>query len=273
MKTMAKICCCLLLALAGCITEVHQDRITLDPPVLLLPTGGSKTINVRFLSGKTEDVEWYSSAENVASVSGGEVKALAPGTSLITARTAGKGLMAECEVTVLEPSQMVAGVTLSPSDTTLYLGARMQFDATVLPSTALNTDLTWTSSVDSVATVGYTGYLVTWKEGSTVITVTTDEGGFSASCNVTVLPPFVHVESISIPTEIELKVGESLTVTPVILPEDATDKRVLWHSYDESIVKVSEDGVITGVSAGMMYIDVTAVDGELRFKSLVFVRE
>ena len=273
MKASAKYCALAILAFAGCTFEVHQDRITLDPPVLMMGTGESKTINVRFLGGKSEDVEWYSSAESVASVSAGVVKGLASGTSLITARTVGKGLMAECEVTVREQSEMVAGVKVEPSEVTLYLGDRLQLEATVLPTTAVNKNVNWTSSADSVATIGYTGYLTTWAEGTAVITATTEENGFTAECKVTVLPPYVHVESISIPNEIEVKVGESVTLTPVIVPENATDQRVVWHSYDESIVTVSDAGVVTGISVGMMYIDVTTVEGNKRFKSLVYVRD
>lgn len=262
-----------LLALWGCASEVHQDRITLDPPVLMLKTGESRTVGVNFLSGKKEDVEWYSAAEGVASVSGGVVSGVSSGTSVITAKTVPGGLLAMCEVTVLEPSEMVSGISLDKSELTLYLGDRIQINATVLPSTALNRSVTWTSSDNSVATVGSTGYLVTWAVGSAVITATTAEGGYTASCKVTVLPEFIHVESVSIPAELEINVGQSVTLTPVILPENATDKSITWQSYDDGIVTVSQEGVVTGVSAGMMYIDVTAADGGLRSKCLVFVRE
>lgn len=272
MKASAKYFMAAILALAGCTLEVHQDRITLDPPVLMVKTGESRTVKVNFLSGKQEDVEWYSSAESVASVSGGEVKGLSSGTSVITARTVRTGLLAMCEVTVREPSQIVSGITLDPTEVSLYLGDRLQLNATVLPSTAVDQSITWTSSDNSVATIGYTGYLVTWAVGSAIITATTGDGGYSASCKVTVLPEFIHVESVSIPSELEIKVGQSVTLTPAILPENATDKSITWQSYDESIVTVTQEGLVTGISAGMMYIDVTAADGGLRSKCLVIVR-
>ena len=69
----------------------------------------------------------------------------------------------------------------------LWEGESFQLKATVLPTDADDQYLTWTSSKPEVATVTGTGYVTGKKDGTTVITVTTRDGGFTASCNVTVL--------------------------------------------------------------------------------------
>jgi len=266
-------CVASALLLAACTPEeVHYDRITLNPATLLMTVGQTQTLDVQFLSGTVEDVEWYSAAENVVKVSGGVVTAISHGSSVITARTVKTGLLANCDVLVRTEEETVSGISISQPEMSLYLGEYKQLVATVHPSTAVNTEVTWSSSDNTVATVGTDGYVLSRAEGTAVITATTAEGGFSASCTVTVLPAYVYVESVSIQQELELSVGESVTLTPVILPEDATVQDVTWASYDESIVKVSGDGVVTGVSAGKMYIEVTTVDGNKKAKCYVSVR-
>ncbi|MBR5960515.1 MAG: DUF4214 domain-containing protein [Clostridia bacterium] len=69
----------------------------------------------------------------------------------------------------------------------LWEGENVQLKATVLPYDADDQGLTWTSSKPEVATVTGTGYVTAKKDGTTVITVTTRDGGHTASCNVTVL--------------------------------------------------------------------------------------
>ncbi len=58
-----------------------------------------------------------------------------------------------------------------------------------------------------------------------------------------------------------LTVGETLTLTATVLPEDAKNKDLTWTSSDESVATVSADGVVTAVSLGTAKITVRANDG------------
>ena len=53
-----------------------------------------------------------------------------------------------------------------------------------------------------------------------------------------------------------LKVGEKSLLNVQILPENATEKQIVWSSSDEGIVTVNSDGVIVGKAVGSA--DVTA---------------
>ena len=72
----------------------------------------------------------------------------------------------------------------------------------------------------------------------------------------------VHVESIAVsPQTLTLKINEKQTLSTTFVPENATVKRVTWSSSDESIAKVSEKGIVRGMSTGTAVITATATDG------------
>lgn len=79
----------------------------------------------------------------------------------------------------------VTGVQLDQSSGTVTAGDVVTLMATVLPANASNKTVTWTSSAPTVATVS-NGVVTTLKAGSAVITCETEDGGFTASYNLTV---------------------------------------------------------------------------------------
>ena len=85
-----------------------------------------------------------------------------------------------------ENETAVNGVTLNYEELTMYKGKSASLKATVTPDTALNKEVTWTSSNISVATVN-NGLVSAISEGTTVITVKTSEGGYTATCAITVI--------------------------------------------------------------------------------------
>lgn len=251
-----------LMAFPQCQREFHYDRIIIDPSSVLIGTGDTLTLNVRFFSGKQEEVEWYSDNEEVLTVNGGVINGISTGSATILARTVKSGLLATCDVTVRKKEEMVSGVSLSQHELHLYLGEDYTLEATVLPETAVNKKVKWTSSKSIVAYVYSTGYLYTLSEGTTLITVKTEESGFTDTCLVTVLPPYVSVESVDIQDFLNIPLGESVQVPVTVLPEDATNPAVTWESFNESVLTITPEGLATGVSIGDTYIMVTTVEGK-----------
>ena len=80
----------------------------------------------------------------------------------------------------------VEGVSL-PATAAAYVGRTVKLTPTFTPANATNKNVTWTSSAPAVATVD-AGTVSGLTEGSTIITVTTEDGGFTATCTVTVSP-------------------------------------------------------------------------------------
>ena len=79
----------------------------------------------------------------------------------------------------------VTGVSLNASSGELVIGSQTTLTATVAPSDASNKTVTWTSSAPTVASVA-NGVVTALAAGSAVITVTTADGGFTATYNLTV---------------------------------------------------------------------------------------
>lgn len=90
-----------------------------------------------------------------------------------------------CVVTFRKARTGVTGVTLDRTELALKDGASAQLAATVTPSNANNKALIWESSESSVVTVS-DGLVTAVAPGDAVITVTTEDGGFSAQCQVRV---------------------------------------------------------------------------------------
>lgn len=78
----------------------------------------------------------------------------------------------------------VTGVSVSPTELALMVGASQALTATVTPTDADVKSIAWTSSDTSVATVSQEGLVTAVAEGTATVTVTVD--GFTASCSVTV---------------------------------------------------------------------------------------
>ena len=158
----------------------------------------------------------------------------------------------------------VTGVSVSPTTVQLFVSDAKQLEVTVAPADADNTNVTWSSSAPTIATVSATG-LVTANattEGTATITVTTVCGGFTATTEVTVEIPAVLVTGVELDaTDFDLLLGEYKELTATVTPVDADNTNVTWESGDDTIATVSNDGVVTAVGVGTTTITVTTVCG------------
>jgi len=153
---------------------------------------------------------------------------------------------------VLSPSS----ITLSEEAVTIEYLDSYQLTAEVSPGSALNKDVTWTSSDEDVATV-YDGMITAWEAGTCTITASTSNGK-TATCTVT-----VTVEPYSVWLNeywVDLNVGDTLTLTADVYPEEATDKSVTWSTSDASVATV-KDGVVIAVGEGDCEITATTSNG------------
>lgn len=72
----------------------------------------------------------------------------------------------------------------------------------------------------------------------------------------------IYVNSITlVPSEHSLTAEENITIEAIVLPEDATTKKLNWSSSNPEIATVSQTGVVTAVSPGNVTITATAIDG------------
>ncbi len=153
----------------------------------------------------------------------------------------------------------VAGAALNPTTLNLGVGESEQLVATVMPVNATDQSVIWTSSAPAVANVDDDGLVTALGAGNTVIRVTTVDGGFTATCQVTVT---VRVDSVSVtPTTLSLLPGETASLTATIAPSNATNKNVTWSSSDLNVATVTNTGMVSANNPGTTTITVTTVDG------------
>lgn len=90
----------------------------------------------------------------------------------------------------------VTGVALNKNEVTLKVGESLQLNAIVSPSSATNKSIAWSSQDSSIAKVDNKGYVTAISQGKTNIKVKTNDGGYEASCLVTVNPAY-KIEDMS----------------------------------------------------------------------------
>lgn len=239
---------------------VFVTGVTLDQETLALTFGGTDgtlTATIAPATATDKTLIWISSDEEVATVEEGVVTSVGGGTAIITVTTTDGGFTAECEVTV---NVLVTGVTLDEEILTLQSnGATGTLVATIAPTTATNKNVTWTSSDETYATVE-DGVVTPLAIGGATITATTEDGGFTDTCNIIVT---ISVTGVTLDKDTLSLIagGEVGTLIATVTPENAVVADVTWTSSDESIATVS-GGIVTPMTMGTAIITATTVDGE-----------
>lgn len=234
------------------LREIVTD-ITLNKTTLSLLTGQIETLTATVMpdNATNKSVIWSSSDDKVVTVSNtGMLTAKAPGTATITCQANnGSGVQATCEVTVTEPKP--TAITLQ-AEATVIKGETLTLVAELTPSNAKAT-LTWSSDDETIAKVDANGMVTGIKKGQTFINVETDNGK-TAYCKLTVTTS--EPTAITLPKNATVYVGEGLTLTPTLTPE-GSETTLTWTSDDEAVVRVSADGVLTGVAEGLAIVTVS----------------
>jgi len=220
-----------------------------------------------------QNVTWKSSSDAVATVSSdGLVTAVQEGTATITVTTEEGAKTATCQVTVKKKVIPVTSISLDKTALTLTEEETYQLTATIEPADATNQNVTWTSDDTAVATVSSDGLVMALQAGTATIMVTTEDGGKTATCRVTVKMKEIPVTDVSLDyAEATLTEGDTLQLTATVSPADATNQNVSWESSDTFVATVSDSGLITAVSEGTATITVTTEDGGLTASCLVTV--
>ena len=244
---------------------VNVTEVTLDKTELTLTEGETETLTatVRPDNADNRKVTWSSDKTEVATVDGdGRVTAVKSGEAVVTVTTEDGGKTASCKVTVKANTVSVTEVTLDRTELTLTEGETETLTATVKPDNADNRKVTWSSDKTEIATVDGAGRVTAVKAGEAVITVTTEDGGKTATCKVTVKAKTVSVTEVTLDkTELTLTEGETETLTATVKPDNADNRKVTWISDKTDVATVGGDGRVTAVKAGEATVTVTTEDG------------
>ena len=186
---------------ANCVVKVlqHVTGLGLEKKSISLKVGENESLKAEVKPDNADDkaVKWSSSNEQIATVDTiGNVKALKAGEAWIKAVSVDNAEAKDsCKVTVTQP---VTGITISQESIRLTnIGENKQLEATVLPEDASNKEVKWKSSNESICMVA-NGKVIATGFGTSVVMVTTVDGGFMASCTVTVESENTSIESVDV---------------------------------------------------------------------------
>ncbi|GHV43494.1 hypothetical protein FACS1894180_2740 [Bacteroidia bacterium] len=153
----------------------------------------------------------------------------------------------------------VLGISVSHSAQTLAEGQTQQLAAAISPANAANQNLSWQSSNESIATVSAAGLVTAVSAGAASITATTEDGGYTASCAVTVIRPATGVTLNK--TAVTLHIGDTEQLTATVLPAGASNQNITWSSSNTAVATVDATGKITATSVGIINIYAITEDG------------
>ena len=253
------------------VENIMPTAITMATTLGFTVGDAAKTLTPTFTPANTTDqtVTWESSDEAVATVVNGVVTPVGEGTCTVTATSnADNSVKAECAVSVVASTVAVEGVTL-PATQDVYFGKTATLTATVSPDDATNKAVTWESSDPTTVSVDANGVVTGNKIGSATITVTTEDGGKTATCEVTVKHKLIESITISEST-LSLTLASAATqLTATYSPEDATSTELTWSVDKEDIATVSSTGVVTPVGEGTAIV--TVANGSVKATCTVTV--
>ena len=178
---------------AGCSVYVTDPNpsvksVSLNESTLEIDLGENSTLTATVMPYNAVDksVTWESSDTDVATVANGVITAVGVGETTITVTTVDGGFKATCIVTVVDNSIHVTGVSFENDTESVEQNKTITLVPIIAPTNATNTNVTWESNNTDVATVNSNGLVTGVMPGEATITVTTEDGSFTATCVITV---------------------------------------------------------------------------------------
>lgn len=185
-----------------------------------------------------------------------------------------KSYDATCKVTVL-PIEATS-LTLNKTEEIMNIGETISLEAKIEPENTTHKDVKWESNNPNIVSVrndevfGGKAVVTALQEGEAIITASVDS--ITATCKITVNP--TKLEGISFDqAEKTVKEGESFVLTPVFTPENASNKKVIWTSSNQSIATVDQEGKVSTHSFGECIIKAISEDGGFEAICKVIVLE
>lgn len=143
----------------------------------------------------------------------------------------------------------------------LFVGGSGKIRYSVLPGNSTNTNVTFKSLNEKVATVDANGVVTGVSEGNADIVITTEEGGFEAKCTVRVDGIDARgIERVGDKT-VTMGLNQTRQLQVKITPSDTTNKNVQWTSSNNSVATVDSNGVVTSKNSGSTIITATTHNG------------
>ena len=244
--------------------EVKVQQITLTPSTSSVVVGESLQITAKVLpeNATNTTLKWKITPENVLkpTAASGQFTAQQVGEALVRAEAAdGSGVSAECKV-VVKP-RLVQSISLNARQKELIIGDSFTLTATHSPENATNHNVVWKLLSGDAISLSNTGVIQAKKVGEALVRAEAADGsGITAECKVVVKPRLVQAISLNA-TQKNLIIGDSFTLTATAMPENATNRNVIWKLVSGDAISLSNTGVIQAKKVGEALVRAEAEDG------------
>lgn len=203
------------------------------------------------------DWSWTVGDDSIATVDeNGIITGIKGGDTIVVVSSADGKMTAKCPVTVSQP---LMAIRMDDIDLQTNGQSSATVNYTLVPADTTEDNVTLSVDDDSVARL----------DGNRIIAVNNGETKITATCGIVKTSAKVtvttKVEQIALSkTEGVLTVGNSVTITATVTPDNATNATVNWTSSDEKVATVDSNGKVTAVAAGNATIKATSEsDGDV----------
>lgn len=208
-------------------------------------------------------------------------KALKAGETTITVKTEDGGYSASCNVSITDQAVPVSGVILDKNVLNMEVDESNSIKATIIPETATNKNIIWSASPENIVSLSPAGSSVNFtalKAGEVSITATTVDGGYSASCAISIKNKTIKVSGIELDNdEFNIEVDDVKEISATVSPLNATNKKVEWSVDNDDVISLSSTSgssiEFTALKAGNAIITATTVDGGFKDTCSVTVKD
>ena len=184
------------------------------------------------------------------------ITALKPGTATCDVNIITSGNLRYWDTYIIEVID-ITSITI-PQTLNLKLGQSYQFKPVIQDNRMKNYLLKWDILDTSIASIDGNGNLVSHKPGTTQVMCTYKDK--SSICQLTIEP--IYVSDINFENnDTVITEFQNFKLSPIVLPENATNKDLVWKSSNTSVAIVDNKGMVTSLAKGKTVISATSKDG------------
>lgn len=244
--------------------DVPLTSISATPTNLQLYEGQKEIVKLAFAPINATNKEYTASiADNsIVDVVGTTIIAIAEGETTVTfASVENPNLVAEVYVLVSKniPVQQISMTKII----TMGVGEQKDVVATVLPTNATNSAVSFKAKTTNVLSIDEKGHIVALGVGSATIVAYTQSGA-TASALVYVTANNEAITNITVPEKVEMKVSDSISISYKVstLTQTATlaISELQWVIDDPTVVTITADGVVKALKVGTTTVTVSYKD-------------
>ena len=245
------------------VQPIIATSISLDLKNIEMFVDEEKTLTYKIIPDNTtnKEIMWSSANINIATVDiNGKVKAISVGQTNITAKT--NNLVSDICIIKVNPIKATS-ISLNQSTLNLEISDKQSLSVNFTPINTTNKKIIWNSSNSTIASVSENGEIIGMGEGTAIITAKSEDGGFTANCNVNVKLKGIVLTKASI----ETLPNQQELIWVNYSTSNTAYTQATWSSSNPSVAKVIGDGigtnsaVISTLSTGTAVITATSSDG------------